>query len=859
MKTFDQIAAEERAILRAGESSPLSALCISGGGIRSATFGLGAIQGLAEKGVLNGFDYLSTVSGGGYIGAWLTSWKHREGGLAEIVPKLRAGAPLPKPGEADPIGHLREYNNYLSPKLGFFSADTWTLAATVIRNMTLNWLVLIPLIMFALMAPRLVLALWLLKDNFHDFYSGTLPGALAYPVAIVSGFFFAMAIFNTMRYLPGVGGRNRTETAFLKYCLAPLILAALGFMTYDSWFDPAWGEAGSLPTYPDLLLWITASCAAGWLAYLAFCVRGFMRRLRLLWGPLSLAILLTGVSTATAAWLLVTEVGDFYNWLTYTTLGPPLLLLSFMAAGGLFVGLTSRVLGDDDREWLSRGAAWMLLFVVCWAGICGLVLMVPAWVFALQAWADSAIVAAGGLSGWLCSIAGFGSQYVLGRETDQPKSGKKARGLDALAGLAAPVFVAILLVGIAILTSWLMAAAGVAPAEWTGLTFMERTRPESVVAGALAFLAVSWIAAHYININKFSLHAMYRNRLIRAYLGASNRAPADQFTGFTKTDNIRMADLKPGLKPFHVVNMTLNLVAGKRLAWQQRKAESFTVSPLHAGSARLNYRPTREYGGKGGMSLGTAITISGAAASPSMGYHSSGVIGFIMTLFNARLGAWLGNPGEAGKRTWRKEGPSSAVGSLVKEAFGLTDDTSAYVYLSDGGHFENLGLYEMVMRRCGRIVVLDSGCDPGFIYEDLGNALRKIRIDMGVTVDFDDSSLKALRDGKQRWAFATIRYSAAHTGVEDGLLIYVKPMILGNEPPDVATYRASHPEFPHQSTGNQWYDESQTESYRMLGLHTIREVCAEWSAGLGNTGLPGLPGLFASLASTKAKAVAGNS
>jgi len=860
LKTFDEVVAEERSILRgqtegAGrDTSPLTALCISGGGIRSATFALGAIQGLAEKGVLTGFDYLSTVSGGGYIGAWLTSWKHRAGGLDKIVPKLCPAAPVPKPDEVDPIGHLREFNNYLSPKLGFFSADTWTLAATVIRNMTLNWLVLIPVLMFALMAPRLILALWLLKDNFKDFYGGALPAVPAYPLRIAAGFFFAAAIFNTMRYLPGVGGRNRTESDFLKYCLTPVVFAALAFMTYDSWFDPSLDDAGSPPTYWDLLFWITGSCAAGWLAYVAFCVRGLKPRLRQLFGPLSLAIVLTGVSTASAAWLLVTEAGELYDWLTYTTLGPPLLLLSFMAAGGLFVGLTSSALGDDDREWLSRGAAWMLLFVVCWAGICGLVLMAPNWVFAIGAWAQSSIAAAGGLAGWVCSMAGFGSQYVFGKEQDQSKPGMKATALDLVAKLASPVFVAVLLVGIAILTNWLLAVVGAAPADWTALTFMERTRPEFVVAGALAFLAAGWIAAYYININKFSLHAMYRNRLIRAYLGASNRAQANRFTGFTQTDNIFMAALKPELKPFHVVNVTLNLVAGKRLAWQQRKAESFTISPLHSGSVNLSYRPAGEYGGPAGISLGTAITISGAAASPNMGYHSSGVIGFIMTLFNARLGAWLGNPGMAGRRTWRQDGPSSAVGSLVKEAFGLTDDTSAYVYLSDGGHFENLGLYEMVMRRCGRIVVLDSGCDPTFIYADLGNALRKIRIDMGITIDFDDASLKLLRDRKQRWAFATIRYSAAFQGVEDGLLIYVKPMILGNEPPDVATYQASHPDFPHQSTGNQWYDESQTESYRMLGLHTILEMCTGWNPSLGTAGLHGL---FAWLTRTKAKAATG--
>jgi hypothetical protein len=866
-KTFDDVVAEERRILRGQtDASPLTALCISGGGIRSATFALGALQGLADQGVLGDFDYLSTVSGGGYIGAWLTSWKHRANGLENVLPKLRPGAPQPKPDEVDPIGHLREYNNYLSPKLGFFSADTWTLAATVIRNMTLNWLVLVPLLMFALMGPRLILALALLKDNFRSFYGADMPSVLAFPLRIVCGFFFAAAIFNTMRYLPGVGGRNRDERAFLKYCLAPFICAALAFMTYDSWFDPSRDDAGTPPGYLAMVLWFTVSCALGWLGYLVFCVGGFKKRLRLLVGSLSLAILLIGVSTGSAAWLLVTTIYDYTNWPSYVTLGPPLLLLSFMVAAGLFVGLTSRVLRDEDREWLSRAAAWMLMFVVCWTGICGLVLIAPAGVFLLGARAKSSVAAAGGLAGWISSVAGFGSRSIPNEESGPTQSRKKGRGLDLVAKLAAPVFVVALLVGIAILTNWLMAEVGkvapelrLAPENWNtpDASFLGYSRPESIVATALAFLMFAWVAAHYININKFSLHSMYRNRLIRAYLGASNdRSKPNSFTGFTETDNIQMSDLKPELKPFHVVNITLNLVAGKRLAWQQRKAESFTVSPLHSGSARLDYRSSGDYGGPRGISLGTAITISGAAASPNMGYHSAGVIGFIMTLFNARLGAWLGNPGEAGGRSWLKDGPSSAVASLVKEAFGLTDDTSEYVYLSDGGHFENLGLYEMVMRHCGRIVVLDSGCDPAFIYEDLGNALRKIRIDMGIVIDFDAASLKRLRDHKQRWAFATIRYSAVDSAVADGMLIYVKPMVIGNEPPDVATYQASHPDFPHQSTGNQWYDESRTESYRMLGLHTIHEMCAGWNSNLGAAGLRGLFGYLTGTGS-RAKAAGG--
>ena len=125
----------------------------------------------------------------------------------------------------------------------------------------------------------------------------------------------------------------------------------------------------------------------------------------------------------------------------------------------------------------------------------------------------------------------------------------------------------------------------------------------------------------------------------------------------------------------------------------------------------------------------------------------------------------------------------------MRETFGLTNDTSQYVYLSDGGHFENLAIYEMVRRGCRQIVVLDSGCDPDFTYDDLGNALRKIRIDLQIPIEFNDS-LKLLRAQQTRFAVATIRYSALDEKRKDGWLLYVKPMMRGNEPPDVAAYRS---------------------------------------------------------------------
>ncbi|HWF09323.1 MAG TPA: patatin-like phospholipase family protein [Bryobacteraceae bacterium] len=856
-QSFEQVIDDELRALRGPSGTrdpaapPLSALCISGGGIRSATFGLGALQGLAEQGVLGEFDYLSTVSGGGYIGSWLTCWKHRAGGIDKLREQLCSTTPVP-PGRIDPIGHLRDYNNYLSPRTGAFSADTWTLAATYVRNMALNWLVIVPLLIVLLLAPRLILAFGLLGDKSGLDVTSQFGIRVKYSIIMLSGLFLAMAIINTMRYLPGVGRKDHSEGDFLKYCLAPMVFAALGFMTFDAWFDPSGGDGASQLSYLWTTFWITGSCAAAWIAYLLFFVRGVKARLKLLAGPLSLAIALLGIGTSTGAWLLVTQVYILPSWPVYITVGPPLMLVAFMSAAGIFIGLTSRYLGDEDREWLARAAAWMSLGVTAWLLLCGLVLLIPAWLFHVAGpWLQSSIAAAGGFAGWLCSAAGYASRSLPSGDGTGGKPAKKSPLQELVAKAAAPVFVIVFFVALAVLTNWLLSVKGLTPGDWRMLTddcfhdsthacFVDNARASTIVGMCAVFMLIGWLSARFININKFSLHAMYRARLIRAYLGASNdRKKANRFIGFDNSDNVTMSSLDPTLKPFHVVNITLNLVGGKKLAWQERKAESFTVSGLHAGSARLGYRSAVGYGGRGGISMGTAVTISGAAASPSMGYHSSGVIGFIMTLFNARLGAWLGNPGEAGEKTWHDDGPKSAIRSLVKEAFGKTDDQSSYVYLSDGGHFENLGLYEMVARRCRRIVVLDSGCDPDFAYEDLGNALRKIRIDLGVQIDFDPAYSQQMRGETKtrRCALAKIRYSGLEEGGADGDLIYIKPVMLGNESPDLATYKASHPDFPHQSTSDQWYDESQTESYRMLGLSTVREICTGWDRANGLRGM----------------------
>jgi hypothetical protein len=287
----------------------------------------------------------------------------------------------------------------------------------------------------------------------------------------------------------------------------------------------------------------------------------------------------------------------------------------------------------------------------------------------------------------------------------------------------------------------------------------------------------------------------------------------------------------------HVVNIALNLVRGERLAWQERKAETFTVSPLHAGNLWLGYRRSRYYGGDNGISLGTAFTISGAAASPNMGYMvSSPLVSFLMAMFNVRLGWWLGNPGSAGNITHQLGVPRFTFGPIVQEALSLTDDSSKYVYLSDGGHFENLGLYEMVLRRCKLIVVSDATTDSNYNYDSLGMAIRKVRIDLGIPIEMEDFAIAPGSPDNPYFTIGRIRYSCVDDDGTDGTLIYIKASLSRREPRDIINYWRANRYFPQEPISDQFFIESQFESYRMLGSHIVTSMCTdpdgdeEWQA-----------------------------
>jgi len=227
-----------------------------------------------------------------------------------------------------------------------------------------------------------------------------------------------------------------------------------------------------------------------------------------------------------------------------------------------------------------------------------------------------------------------------------------------------------------------------------------------------------------------------------------------------------------------------------------------------------------------------------------------------MALLNVRLGWWLGNPGRAGARAYRDDGPKTAAKSLVSELHGLTREDQEYVYLSDGGHFENLGIYEMVRRRCRLIVVSDAGCDPEFAFEDLGNAVRKIQIDLGVPIRFGGlAALKPrpfdghdLGPGHPYHAIGEVDYAAADGRGAKGIILYIKPGYHGSETSaGVRSYAIANSDYPHDSTANQWFGESQMESYRALGFEITDNLIREALKSLKGTSNPRLEDVLLAL------------
>lgn len=813
-----------------------SALCLSGGGVRSATFALGVLQGLAHAGVLRKVDYLSTVSGGGYIGGWLTAWLHRAGpgGQAEVMLQLdpEQSGQVGSLDTETPVDRVRRTARYLALQGGVVSADMWTLVGTMARNLLLNWMVLLPLIAAALLIPHIYYAI------VHAIEVNTPPAAVCgwaqlrpgprwMLIAAIGGFLVSSS-YVVLTFI-GAGGKT-TQGRFLSLFLVPAVAGAVAATLFWS-ATPCnldlrlmLGVAAGVPTAGWLLV------AAGRRVSSAGSTGGNVPGIRV--GPRTIAGSLAGGALigGGAYWFAMDPFGFGHELQEfYVAFAVPILLGLTVVAMMLFAGIASTEQDDAALEWWSRCGAWLAIAATLWAAAGILVFYMADFIEAGVHWVarvsplDHAMSSAGVavLAPLLSSLAGL-AMRTGGGSANRPSALKLA-----LESLALPVVIIALLSTVA----WadLRALASI-EYHWP-VTHPHGAGLGEVLALFAGLTAFALIMSRLIPVNRFSLHGMYRQRLIRTFLGASrhDRSP-NAFTGFDANDDLRVHDLAD-VRPLHVVNATLNAVQSTQVGRHETKAESFTFSPLHVGNRFLGYRPTREYGSDeaaaGGVSLGLALAVSGAAASSAMGMYSTKARAFLLTLANARLGLWFGNPQSA--KTWRRGEPPLGVEPIAREMLGLTTDNNPYVYLSDGGHYENLALWEMVARRCRYIVVSDGGCDPTYSFGDLSNAVRRIRLDLGIPILFEP--LTQTREGQGRTnphgAIGTIKYSAIDgPGAPDGTILYLKATLSGDETVDVRNFASADALFPHDSTSDQFFDEARFESYRALGYHTVLSVTA---------------------------------
>jgi len=902
----------------------LVGLAFSGGGIRSATFNLGVLQGLAERGLLPYFDYLSTVSGGGYIGSWFAAWLKRKG-FTNVSQQLRPEWREHRNEEPPEIEFLRSYSNYLAPQPGVLSADTWALVATYIRNLLLNLTILVLGISAGLLSPRLVVVL---SNAFpaSDFYLNrrpTIPSGhpllwlrthISYHwsnLGIVLNdwptIYLVLAVI-LMGIALCYSGKNLelfglTPKRYPAYSLQRAIQWRIAIPSaLSAWLGSCWlwNEEWALKWWP---WWKWVSMTALLTLALWLIAWQLARRApppetthagQVLWPSMLLSapaegavggLILWGIIKLFAYWSSHHFPGEAVHFVAWGTV---LVAACFGAMVAIHIGLMGVGFPDERREWWSRTAAFIALYILGWTAVFALALYGPLIVLWSRQWVSAAVTV-----GWLAHTL-IGVFAARSSKTGEP-------GPLTYKGLFVKAAPLVFVVGLLTLLSCSIykvlphsaATSSQTTAIHVDLSSHKDSNSQSSSASIMVKKDISFhdraeafwrsvgtdLPTYYsmlglivlcgslalllslrVDVNEFSGHLLYRNRLVRCYLGASHEGECHErrpnpFTGFDPDDDLflkelaQQKDLKVGelqyTGPYPILNTALNVTHGERLAWQERRAESFVFTPRYCGFRvwpdqrppvelrrpkpveKNGYRPTGDYMYPGaGPYLGTAVGISGAAASPNMGYHSSSALAFLMTVFDVRLGWWAGNPRH--KYTWKHSGPQLGIFYLLLELFGSANDETQYVYLSDGGHFENLGIYELVRRGCRLILACDAGEDAQYQFEDLGNAIRKCRIDLGVDIELCVKDLQPVAEKKDgpKWSpchcsVGIIHYEMLDASKEPGLLIYLKASLTSDEPSDVLEYKNLHPTFPHDTTANQFFTESQFESYRKLGEHIV--------------------------------------
>jgi patatin-like phospholipase len=865
----------------ADETFPWTGLALSGGGIRSATFSLGVLQALARHGLLRHFDYISTVSGGGYIGASLQWWWSQ--GQCGVGPQsFPYGPGSVGADEAEPratkdqrskLAFLNAHGKYLIPGQGI---NIWSALAVVIRTVLLSVLVWVPLLtalcFLALLADfhvvdPIVSAVLRQPQISHPAIPSPFVGLIAKPEPNAktsrqngSGPSNADAgpaakdtdTAKEKNESAGKGGKAakddktaagestkagndeaaakvrealtaafalRTSHALLHWLV---LLGAAVFAVVALLFALLSGAAEK-PSRKGLGSWLSTGIGVACLAFVALRVN---QQALMAFKPLDWAVvILMGL-------LGITFIGR--TVLTMFDRGQQ-LLTSMQARGASGSYYLRRGLERQFGRWF---VPWFVVAAL------GAIPLLPLYAISSateigSSWHLFAAVFSI-LSGAVSALYG----YYLKLKNWKP----------GLAGqIFAPVGAALFLLG-TLTTAYTLSVFAIASST------NEAPLLDAQLGGAKGVIQLSLVALVILavligtlaSLNHVGLHRFYRDRLMEVFMPSLEAVTTNRVSYSPEADLLNVSDLQAkgdvattsarlGYVPYPLVNAFAFLTDSQDGRVEQRGGDNFLISPLFVGSRVTGWRKTNDYCDvHGPLTLATAMAVSGAAINSNAGYIGTGItrdhlVSAVMTILNMRLGVWIGNPMR--DRPALRKTPTYLLPMLTSGLFATPTESSWFVELSDGGNFENLGIYELIRRRVSVILVVDGEADSTLAFPALVSAINRVKEDFRATIRLSSlqgpdqllpsASLTGYPAGAQ---FAKSPFMIGEISYEDskkGVLIYIKSTLIKELDFTTYGYRAGSSDFPHEGTEDQFFSQAQFEAYRNLGFVSAERMIAE--------------------------------
>lgn len=364
------------------------------------------------------------------------------------------------------------------------------------------------------------------------------------------------------------------------------------------------------------------------------------------------------------------------------------------------------------------------------------------------------------------------------------------------------------------------------------------------LGGVFVIAAFAAFVGYFVDLNETTLHRFYRDRLMEAFMPDidASGVPTGRRANAADAGRLRnMCDPASPSAPYHIICAHLVLTRIDRRGvdpkwldrWRIRGGDSFVFSPRYCGGGVVGWKETAVNKAFSELSLPTVMAASGAAVNPDaassgVGPQRNMLFAILMALLNIRLGIWIPNPLRYGKRPH-----APAANHFNAGLAGVLDWTSQkgrFLEITDGGNFENLGVYELLRRGVPTIVVCDATADPKTAFADLQNLLSRAEADFGVTITFPPPPLAPLMPSKANArfplgvAFATQPFVVGEIGYPNGAqgkLYYIKPAIFAGLRVHVLGFKGAFPAFPDDSTVDQFFDEARFEAYRELGFACV--------------------------------------